>query len=340
MQSAGTGSMNRPLAPPRPQNPYSHGDATSAMAATAATTTNPLAHGLDLRHRLQGGDGHVHLGTSDVHPPSRLNLQSTMAARFQPSEPLNRTSSLVLSVVSDEGPGGVCEDGPSLDHSDSPAVLSHGLSDASPRSFTREMLKQLRHKTQRVGERGQAADSKTLMAIRLQVLNSPIFDHVLRLATAGVTVGATQTGVRGNHSLELAFVAVDILLQCIINPDIRVQLGASRSDRIKGVLQKVLFGHDFGLAVLGGKGLIAVSALHEHLAARAAVQPMTFRKAIRMVVLLRVFTRVRRRKEKKGPKDKSKGTCNDSAADGASATGSQPSSGSSALNMQRTMRVI
>jgi hypothetical protein len=200
------------------------------------------------------------------------------------------------------------------------------------------MLKQLKLKTQRVGERGQAADSKALMAIRLQVLNSPIFNHVLRLAAAGVTVGVTQTGARGNHSLELAFVAGDILLQCIIHPDVRAQLGASRLERIKDVLQKVLFGHDFGLAVLGGKGLVAISALHEHFAAKAAGQPMTLRKAIRMVVLLRVFTRVRRRKEKKDPKGNGKGTSNDSAAD--AAIGSKPNSGSGAVNVQRTMRVI
>ena len=63
---------------------------------------------------------------------------------------------------------------------------------------------------------------------------------------------------------------------------------------IKGVLQTLLFGRDFGLAVASCKGLIALSGLNEH----SSVQPMTFRKAVKMVVLLRVFTRVRRRKGK------------------------------------------
>ena len=58
----------------------------------------------------------------------------------------------------------------------------------------------------------------------------------------------------------------------------------------------MLFGRDFGLAVASCKGLIALSGLNEH--SSASVQPMTFRKAVKMVVLLRVFTRVRRRKGK------------------------------------------
>jgi hypothetical protein len=86
---------------------------------------------------------------------------------------------------------------------------------------------------------------------------------------------------------------------------------------IKGVLQTLLFGRDFGLAVAACKGLIALSGLNEH----SSVQPMTFRKAVKMVVLLRVFTRVRRRK--------GKGLV---AANSESKT-PQP-------NVQRTMRVI
>ena len=155
-----------------------------------------------------------------------------------------------------------------------------------------------------------------------QVLNSHIFDHVLRLATAGVAVGAEPAFP--THSLELAFAAVDILLQCIVQQDVRAQLGETSLERahserctplsvslclslclcfmyipgagIKGVLQTLLFGRDFGLAVASCKGLIALSGLNEH--SSTSVQPMTFRKAVKMVVLLRVFTRVRRRKGK------------------------------------------
>jgi hypothetical protein len=157
-----------------------------------------------------------------------------------------------------------------------------------------------------------------------QVLNSDIFDQVLRLAAAGVAVGAEPAFP--THSLELAFAAVDILLQCIVQQDVRAQLGETSLERahserctppplclclyaclcacvscthipgagIKGVLQTLLFGRDFGLAVASCKGLIALSGLNEH----SSVQPMTFRKAVKMVVLLRVFTRVRRRKGK------------------------------------------
>lgn len=121
------------------------------------------------------------------------------------------------------------------------------------------------------------------MQIRMQVLNSPIFDHILRLADGS--------------GLELAFAAVDILLQCLVQSDVRAQLGPSRRQSVTLVLQKLLFGHDFGLAVLASKGLIATleintPKLQKHMGG------MTFRKAVRMVVLIRVFTRVRRRKDK------------------------------------------
>jgi hypothetical protein len=124
------------------------------------------------------------------------------------------------------------------------------------------------------------------MQIRMKVLNSPIFDHILRLADGS--------------GLELAFAAVDILLQCLVQNDVRAQLGPSRGQSITAVLQKLLFGHDFGLAVLASKGLIATleintPKLQKHIAMNG---PMTFRRAVRMVVLMRVFTRVHRRKDK------------------------------------------
>ena len=64
-----------------------------------------------------------------------------------------------------------------------------------------------------------------------QVLNSDIFDHLLRLAAAGVAAAGVTVGAFPTHSLELAFAAVDILLQCIVQPDVRAQLGKSRLER-------------------------------------------------------------------------------------------------------------
>ena len=130
---------------------------------------------------------------------------------------------------------------------------------------------------------------------------------------------------------------------------------------IKRVLQTILFGRDFGLAVLGCKGLIALSGLNERTSGAAVprppniliasrsvsicatalhmtytlpeqVQPMTFRKAIRMVVLLRVFTRVRRRKGKKGGAHRGR--------KGLAVARANSENRALHPNMQRTMRVI
>jgi hypothetical protein len=143
--------------------------------------------------------------------------------------------------------------------------------DISPRSMTRAM----RHRL--LDSQRPPANAKQLMAIRLKVFNSGIFDHVLRLATAGAT----------GYSLEPAFAAVDILLQCMVQPDVRAQLGPIRGESITRVFQTVLFGADFGLAVLAGKGLIAVLEISSSTskaakAAAAAAGPMTFKKAVRV----------------------------------------------------------
>ena len=124
------------------------------------------------------------------------------------------------------------------------------------------------------------------MEIRMRVLNSPIFDHILRLADGS--------------GLEVAFAAVDILLQCLVQDDVRAQLGPSRGQSITAMLQKLLFGHDFGLAVLASKGLIATLQINNpRLQKRTGrAGPITFRKAVRMVVLMKTFTRVHRRKDK------------------------------------------
>ena len=160
--AVGTAGSLPPRRPPLPTRVHSN-----EVYTAAATTANPLARGLDLGNRLQGGDERANtVGHWPVQPLARLNLQPaiSLAAQSQAAERLGRTSSLVLSVVSDDGTTNDTNGAVLRDMADSSPA---SLSDISPRSEVRKKL--LKSQSQRVGERGQAVDDSALMAIRLQV---------------------------------------------------------------------------------------------------------------------------------------------------------------------------
>ena len=138
--------------------------------------------------------------------------------------------------------------------------------------------------------------AETLASIRATILNSGIFERVLGLAAAE----------NFDRNLKAAFGATDILHQCMLqcreDPELNNKLGEERRNRILSTLTSVLFGSDYGLAVLASKGLIA--ALDD--TAEVCTTRMSFRTAVKVVVMRRIFTR--RKKAKKRRQQGSAGT--------------------------------
>ena len=125
----------------------------------------------------------------------------------------------------------------------------------------------------------------TLAKVRVDVLNSGIFERVLGLAAS-----------EDNFNLQAAFGATDILhqclLQCRVDPEMRHHLGHEQRNRILTTLTAVLYGSDYGLAVLASKGLIAGLDADAPRTSR-----MSWRTAVVVVIMRRIFTR--RKKVKK-----------------------------------------
>jgi hypothetical protein len=125
---------------------------------------------------------------------------------------------------------------------------------------------------------------QVLWSIRQQLLDSPVFARIIAHAHSGA-------------DLKTVFMCVDIVHQMMVQKEMRLQLGTERTRAVLAMLHRVLYGPDYGMAVLASKALIA-ALVPELPTPLASSRKMTWKRAITSVKLMRTFTKSHKKRKK------------------------------------------